>query len=119
MVTGNASENGETTMGKMYGMLRAMDTFTATNGQEHEQCVRCGNTLGGFERMGSSGVCNECLDKDVREQPGACDKCERARKRLVNTGTADFPYWQSGTCLHREARRVNTKEMHGRGRRGY
>lgn len=48
-----------------------------------------------------------------------CAKCGKPRKRLVNTGTDEFPYMICGTCYHREARRQNTKEMYGKGRRGY
>ena len=40
-----------------------------------------------------------------------CAKCGRTR-RIVADG-------QCGTCLNREARRVNTHEMYGHGRRGY
>lgn len=50
---------------------------------------------------------------------GACEKCGKTSKTLSNTGTEAFPYYVCGTCRHREERRINTKEMHGRGRRGY
>ena len=53
------------------------------------------------------------------EQPTACQKCKRERKNLVNTGTEEHPYFICGTCLHREERRINTRERYGRGRRGY
>jgi len=40
-----------------------------------------------------------------------CEKCGRLR-RIKADGVC-------GTCLHREARRVNAREMYGHGRRGY
>lgn len=49
----------------------------------------------------------------------ACDKCGRVRVTLVNDGSDMYPFWECGTCSHRRARRINTREMWGRGRRGY
>ena len=50
-----------------------------------------------------------------------CDKCGQSRKleNLRNEGTKQHPYMVCGSCRHREMRRQNTREMHGRGRRGY
>jgi hypothetical protein len=48
-----------------------------------------------------------------------CDKCHRPRRELIDRGTPEHPYRICGTCLHREERRQNTREMYGRGRRGY
>lgn len=45
------------------------------------------------------------------DEVGPCVKCGR-RRRIVKD-------CQCGTCIHREERRVNTREMYGRGRRGY
>lgn len=53
------------------------------------------------------------------EKPENCEKCRKKSKNLTNVGSEDFPYWQCGTCIHREARLNNTREMWGRGRRGY
>lgn len=47
--------------------------------------------------------------------PTICGKCQRKRKTLYPRG-ADL--W-CGTCISREERRHNTREMYGRGRRGY
>ena len=48
------------------------------------------------------------------DEVGTCAKCGRHR-RLYPTGSER----QCGTCIHREERRINTREMYGRGRRGY
>jgi len=48
-----------------------------------------------------------------------CNKCGRLRKSLVNDGTEEFPNMICGTCLSRKERAINTKEMYGKGRRGY
>jgi hypothetical protein len=48
-----------------------------------------------------------------------CDKCHRPRKALIDRGTPEYPYRICGTCLHREEWRQNTREMYGKGRRGY
>ena len=45
------------------------------------------------------------------DEMGDCSKCGRHR-RIVAAG-------QCGTCHSREARRINTAEMWGHGRRGY
>ena len=50
---------------------------------------------------------------------GQCEKCQRENRKLYNAGTADYPRWICGTCQRREERRQNTREMWGRGRRGY
>ena len=50
---------------------------------------------------------------------GTCQKCRRASKTLLNIGTDSFPYLECGRCRHRRERSVNTREMWGRGRRGY
>jgi len=52
-------------------------------------------------------------------RPGVCEKCGRTRTTLINRGTDDSPSYWCGTCIHRDARRTNTREMYGRGRRGY
>lgn len=52
-------------------------------------------------------------------QPACCSKCGQRRREMVNTGDRTSPYWKCHTCLHREARRQNCREMWGRGRRGY
>lgn len=44
-----------------------------------------------------------------------CDKCQRQRRTL----TAYHGASMCGTCISRIERRINTQEMHGRGRRGY
>lgn len=56
------------------------------------------------------------MDQQVQiEAAKRCDKCQRERKSL-------YPYsggnW-CGTCISREERRINTREMYGRGRKGY
>jgi hypothetical protein len=48
-----------------------------------------------------------------------CDKCHRPRKALIDRGTPEYPYRICGTCLHRDEWRQNTREMYGKGRRGY
>jgi len=58
-------------------------------------------------------------EQQEQQVKGTCEKCGKPNKALRNTGTEDFPYWECGTCAHREARRQNTKDMYGRGRRGY
>ena len=50
---------------------------------------------------------------------GTCEKCGKPDRVLSNTGSNEFPYYECGTCIHREARRQNTREMHGHGRQGY
>jgi bacterioferritin-associated ferredoxin len=51
---------------------------------------------------------------------GVCQKCQRQHcATLYNQGSDDYPSWQCGTCVNREARRINTKEMYRHGRRGY
>lgn len=50
---------------------------------------------------------------------GICWCCGRPNRVLVNTGTEDIPYYECGTCQHRHERRINAREMWGRGRRGY
>lgn len=62
-------------MGKLYGMLQAMDTFETTNGKGHDHCPKCGAVNGPFERMGS-GTCNECLDKEVKRRSCAACGCD-------------------------------------------
>ena len=52
------------------------------------------------------------------EEVGTCDQCGR-RRRLITTGTEEYPVRKCGTCVHREERRINTREMLGHGRRGY
>lgn len=52
------------------------------------------------------------------DEMGVCARCGR-RRRLMTTGTPEYPERICGTCLHREERRINTKELWGRGRRGY
>lgn len=49
---------------------------------------------------------------------GNCWKCGRKRQ-LYACGTPNHPWYECGTCLHRSERRTNTREMWGRGRRGY
>lgn len=51
--------------------------------------------------------------------PPPCSVCGTIRRRRTRTGTPEFPVWICGTCQHRQARRINTREMYGRGRRGY
>jgi ribosomal protein L37AE/L43A len=46
---------------------------------------------------------------------GACETCRRVRTVYPAAGGS----WVCGTCQHREARRIDTKEMWGHGRRGY
>jgi hypothetical protein len=43
-----------------------------------------------------------------------CEKCGRPRNLSAYAGQM----W-CGTCINREERRINTREMWGRGRRGY
>jgi hypothetical protein len=50
---------------------------------------------------------------------GTCQKCQRPNRQLTNAGSAEYPHMICGTCRHREERRINTREMYGRGRRGY
>jgi hypothetical protein len=45
-----------------------------------------------------------------------CDKCHQPRRELIDRGTPEHPYRICGTCLHREERRQNTKEMWGKER---
>ena len=52
------------------------------------------------------------------DEVGTCDQCGRHR-RLITTGTEAYPVRICGTCLHRQERRINTKEMYGHGRRGH
>jgi hypothetical protein len=54
-----------------------------------------------------------------QKQDGLCEKCGRHRKTLYRHGTGEWASYWCGTCLAREARRINTREMYGRGRRGY
>ena len=49
----------------------------------------------------------------------ACSKCGKHGRSVTNTGTQDYPVLLCGTCQHREARRINTREMWCHGRRGY
>ena len=49
------------------------------------------------------------------EQKSVCDKCGRERKQLHDYRGEKW----CGTCISREERRINTKEMYGHGRRGY
>ncbi len=65
------------------------------------------------------GDASEPADLQEPIPPETCDRCGRCRRELVNMGTRSFPYWECGTCLHRRARKHNTREMYGRGRRGY
>lgn len=48
----------------------------------------------------------------------SCERCGRVRN-LVNTGTFEHPFLECGTCIHRRERSINTREMWGKGRRGY
>lgn len=50
----------------------------------------------------------------IPPKPDLCDKCGRPAN-LYLKGVQ----WWCGSCLHREERRINTKEMYGKGRRGY
>jgi hypothetical protein len=54
-----------------------------------------------------------------QKQGGICEKCGRPRKTIYRHGTSEFASYWCGTCLAREARRINTREMYGRGRHGY
>lgn len=45
---------------------------------------------------------------------GPCAHCGRTRTLHPYQGAQ----W-CGTCISREERRINTREMHGKGRRGY
>jgi hypothetical protein len=49
-------------------------------------------------------------------QRGPCAHC--GRTRLLYPRHLSDERW-CGTCLAREARRINTRERYGRGRRGY
>lgn len=51
---------------------------------------------------------------DAKGKPMACDKCGRPRKLHDYDGHR----W-CGTCISRHERRINCREMWGRGRRGY
>lgn len=65
-------------------------------------------------RIGGSGVMHTTVKLTALARPdemGQCATCGR-RRRLDSDG-------QCGTCWHREARRINTHEMWGHGRRGY
>jgi hypothetical protein len=68
-------------------------------------------------RIGGSGAMRTTVALKALARPdemGACDKCGRQR-RLITTETAR----SCGTCLSREERRINTRELWGHGRRGY
>ena len=116
--------------------------MTTTRTAEHpittngtcEWCGRHGAKVWGVQPVGYRAailLCYACRvrarheDRDERAklaagmQPANCQKCGRASKALYNEGTAAYPYWICGTCQHRAARRINTKEMYGHGRRGY
>jgi hypothetical protein len=54
-----------------------------------------------------------------QKQGGICEKCARHRKTLYRHGTGEYASYWCGTCLAREAWRINTREMSGRGRHGY
>lgn len=65
-------------------------------------------------RIGGSGLNRTTVALTALARPdemGTCVKCER-RRRIVHDGLC-------GTCSHRAARRINTHEMWGHGRRGY
>lgn len=53
-------------------------------------------------------------DDQAAPPRGPCAHCGRTRTLHPYQGAL----W-CGTCISREERRINTREMHGRGRRGY
>lgn len=59
------------------------------------------------------------IDAATKEKRGTCEKCQRHNRHLRNMGTTQFPFWECGSCQHRRERGINTREMWGRGRRGY
>lgn len=68
-------------------------------------------------RIGGSGYMRTTVALKALARPdelGACEQCGRHR-RLITTETTRT----CGTCLSREERRINTRELWGRGRRGY
>ena len=72
-------------------------------------------------RIGGNGYMHTTVALSSLARPdevGICDQCGR-RRRLITTGTEAYPVRRCGTCLHRQERRINTKEMYGHGRRGY
>lgn len=70
----------------------------------------------------NSGDEGKNLGGDATESPrpalARCERCRRVRD-LINTGTIEHPFLECGTCMHRRERSINTREMWGRGRRGY
>lgn len=72
-------------------------------------------------RIGGNGSMHTTVALSTLARPdevGECEQCRR-RRRLITTGTESYPTRICGTCLHREERRTNTREMYGHGRRGY
>ena len=69
-------------------------------------------------RIGGSGSNHTTVALAALARPdemGECDQCGRHRRLLDSGATRRL----CGTCLHREERRINTREMYGHGRRGY
>jgi hypothetical protein len=69
--------------------------------------------------QGASRSARMARRASMLEHAGECEKCGRKSRSLINKGTAEYPHWICGSCLHREERRANTREKYGRGRRGY
>jgi len=67
----------------------------------------------------NTSICAQCSRKYEKYFLPQCEKCGKQSKTVQNTGTENFPYYECGTCRHRAARRTNTREMWGRGRKGY
>ena len=69
-------------------------------------------------RIGGSGSTHTTVALKALARPdemGECMKCGRYR-RLLTAGASSRV---CGTCLSREERRINTREMYGHGRKGY
>ncbi len=88
---------------------------------EEEQCAPfAGENEPGKEPTQPIPTSPQTLAPPPEHKPGGtCEKCGRYRKTLYRHGTGAYVSYWCGTCLARQARRINTREMYGRGRRGY
>jgi hypothetical protein len=92
--------------------------------QYHEGEEQCPPFAAESERGNEPTQPTQAFEQAIATAPeqkpdGICERCGRPRRTLYRHGTGEFASYWCGTCLAREARRINTREMYGRGRRGY
>lgn len=75
--------------------------------QYNAQCKADNNDIASLLKDGEQ---IECVNGRIN-----CWKCEKPKKTLRRRGQS----LECGTCSHRETRAINTREMWGKGRRGY